>query len=363
MRSYYLRKLLEGYRTSTVQHQLTGRSAVAVPISPESSLHEVDKANAFCEATWKIATDIPDLHKALADTSLPSQERKARIIQMILQCSADEFERLLANGSASHVAGDELQIRNGVSNIFALVEQIEDSTDIYLRVLRSRFLLIKLHSVFTKQMKDLARRRGNARVLRRREKSAGLTPGPLPSGSRTTLKNAVMDRIIATIPGTESQSQRSWRARLTRHLQVAETYSSMMSNLGYGILLGLPYKEAAPCDLRSFIPDEYISRKPIHVNEYVKPVQDRRCTNLCSRYTELSSAEADYFIRWFQHLNPDLEKWNARNFFPICMDETYWEGIKKLQANVFRVTSSGTKRAGDDSMAFKSKDDGKKQRF
>jgi hypothetical protein len=363
MRSYYLRKLLEGYRTSTVQYQLTGRSAVAVPISSECSLHDVDKAEAFCEATWKIATDIPNLHTALADVSLPSQSRKARILQLILQCSADEFERLLANGPASHVARDELQIRNGVSNIFALVEQIEDSTDMYLHALRSRFLLIKLHSFFTKQMQDLARQRKHDRVLRRREKASGHTPGPLPSGSGTKLKNAVMDRIIETIPGTESQSQRSWRARLTRHLRVAERYSSMMSNLGYGILLGIPYKEAAPCDLKSFIPDEHISTKPIHTDEYVKPVQDGQCTNPCSRYIELSSAEVDYFIRWFQHLNPDLEKWNNTNFFPICMDETYWEGIKKLQANVFRATSSGTKRTGDDSIAFKGKDGVKKQRF
>ena len=272
MRSHYLRKLLESYNLSTLQRQMIGRTTVAVHHSPDDYR---DYENITTGDTSDMSTPIASVNAvisqcntAFADESLPDNERKTRLIQLILQCCTRHLE--LWNKRMEPQTPDGVSRGpDGPSTIFALMKHIDDTSGMYLQALRSRFLLVKLHLLFESEVSDLMKQRRQSRIVRRRAASAGETLEPLPPGNGKKLRNAVMDRIIETIPGTETRSARFWRAKLTQNLQIGAQYYLLVSNLGLGLLSALPYVESTPYSLENIFPNNSISMRPISPSEYV----------------------------------------------------------------------------------------------
>lgn len=269
MRSHFLRKLLEGYQLLAIQQKIASHDINGMHLaSYDYSDDESDAAAGAGIVARTLSSDIINwCNAALADTLLPDEKRKTRLIQMILQCGIDRLHLSKMNtGTASSSALDQ---PGSPSTILALVRQIEDTSGMWLEKLRSRFLLIKLHLNFEHQVSNLVKQRSDNRILRRRAASAGECLNPLPPGNRKKSRNAVMDQVISIIPLAESGSRRLWREKLKQNLFIGAQYYLLASSLGFGLLAALPYEEVAACDYVPSIPGISRRSESISPTEYV----------------------------------------------------------------------------------------------
>jgi hypothetical protein len=178
------------------------------------------------------------LNQALSYTdsrwSTVTLERKARIAQMIMQCSSSNFPDL-AHGVTTFTPAAQAITRT----ISIVMDEISQSKDAFrLPAFCQRRLFIELAVLFQRQ---LDRERVISNEDRKRRKRARCIDDSTESLQRgRSIPNKVLDIIIAEIPGKDKVSQKQLRARLRERIDIGHTLSTMVLQLGLGVLFALP---------------------------------------------------------------------------------------------------------------------------
>jgi hypothetical protein len=189
------------------------------------------------------------LAEALTQPNPVSNQRRRRLVQMIAQCSTEDFESL----SQSEKLDNRVWKGNGdctpKRDILTLVDEIEQNVDFCFPALRQRLLLIELYLSYEEKVGLQQEERERTRKRRKRESAAGHKLGP-KSDPPKSIKNLVLDSIITSTDVLSPQRQRTLRSRVTSYIDFGATLHFLATKLGPGVLPALPSAAVQPCDLK-----------------------------------------------------------------------------------------------------------------
>jgi hypothetical protein len=190
------------------------------------------------------------LNDALTQQSSISKEKRGRLVQMIIQCSMEEFESLsksdMSTDHGPRVDGDGMPPRDMIS----VYNDIAQNSDSCIPAFRQRILYIELYLAYKRQVVPLKEERERTRKRRKRQLAAGEKVDPLPNRGQMT-KTVVLDKIISSSNVQYSASQKQLRTRLETYIAFGDTLKSLADNLGLGITLALPSATVQRCDLKA----------------------------------------------------------------------------------------------------------------
>jgi hypothetical protein len=203
--------------TSATVAEISGRF---VPDSTDLSGQETDAIElALAEPTHSI-----------------TQERKWRLLQMVMQCSMKSYDD---RNTSPALQTSTVNRSAPASEIHDLVTELDRSMEQYFfPSLHYRLRLIELHVWFETQVRLEHERKLKEMAIRRREFAAGEKPAPLnQSGIRA--KNIVLDMII-NAGNSKLPSYGNLRKKINTFMKLGSVLHLLVCNLGLGILLALP---------------------------------------------------------------------------------------------------------------------------
>jgi hypothetical protein len=263
LRSYYLRKLLGAIVFSYQHRELTNDSSGDLVLFNSSHLPDNSCLDAAISSTATTCSETllldlasfsnkqlsPHLKDALLDEGCQlTLEEKARILQMIMQCSTDVLKpigRLLQPADKSQDAAVEGR-QDFCSTMLILVEKIDRvKEEFYLPMIQQRMLDIQLAKTFTCEIRLEEERMKQERQIRKRMHAQGMKLIRNKDSGKTA-KGRVLDRLIHALA---EKSPRMSRSRLTVYIRLGSSLDYLSSKLGIGLLLTLPADTTDVCDL------------------------------------------------------------------------------------------------------------------
>lgn len=265
LRSRYLRILLRAVMSSDYHRELVGNaiSNTLHYLDPESSLQEFDSDDASLpvplsdeEALHRDlelladAETIKTLKSALADTHWPLPlAKKARILQMIMQCSYDALDPIQSSLDPVDPVGimnaDE-PCGDAKPTIDQLLQKLENNKRNYqLPAIKERTLYLQIAVTFKEEVEQEKRTMRQEQTLRKRLRSQGQQPSQGPVGHGTSPKTRVLNRL-ANISEA--------RKRLTQYVQLGNNLHFLSSRLCPAILLSFPADTTLACDFQLPLP-------------------------------------------------------------------------------------------------------------
>lgn len=195
------------------------------------------------------------LREALASTETSIDlERKARLAQMIMQCSSNDFPRI-NDWKLSVAENTNLAAQNSVRTIPMVMEEISRSKEAFSApTLHQRRLLIELAVMYEIQVRKEVEHMQTARKLRRRAQANGEKVEPL-SNSGKTAQNRVLDRLIWQSASGDRISYKNQqlgskeRFRLRERINIGQNLCAIVLRLGPGALFGLPATTVYPSEI------------------------------------------------------------------------------------------------------------------
>jgi hypothetical protein len=198
---------------------------------------------------------------AMSDTQDSiAQEKKWRLLQMILQCSMNSYEARITLPSPQP---SPMIWLTPEAKIYGLVTELDRSIEQYFfPTLHRRLRLIELHVSFESQVELEHQRKSRERSIRNRESAGGKKLERLPQSGKSP-KNCVLDKIIDAGP-SQSSSQRNLRKKLLTLIHLGSVLHLMVCNLGLGVLLALP-----PCTVHQYD----LKLQSLHTVEHRRPIE------------------------------------------------------------------------------------------
>jgi hypothetical protein len=198
-------------------------------------------------------TDVQIVQRALEDSDCTlTKDRRWRILQMIMQCSIENFENLVAapqdtlSPAPLTISADQI---NSFNAILLLVNELQESSkEFLLPCLHYRMRLIELHVFFESRIHHEKIQISRTRAIRKRQQAAGEKLDALPKFGMMP-RNRVLDAIIA-LDKNEPLLQKRLRRRLTTYVNSGSILYLLALQLGLGLLLALPSSSVYHCDLK-----------------------------------------------------------------------------------------------------------------
>jgi hypothetical protein len=190
-------------------------------------------------------TDAIELALAESTDSI-AQEKKWRLLQMVMQCSIKSYDDRI---NSPALQASAVNRPTSATEIHDLVMELDRTVEQYFfPSLHYRLRLIELHVWFETQVRLEHERRLRVRRIRRREFASGDKPAPLiRSGMQP--RSIVLDMVVNA--GTiQSSSQRNLRKKMSTFMKLGSVLHLLVCNLGLGILLALPACTIYQCDLK-----------------------------------------------------------------------------------------------------------------
>lgn len=257
LRSRYLRILLRAVVSSDYHRELVGNAIgnTLQYLEPESSLQEFDVDNASLPV---LSSDEQALHRdlelpanaktlklALADTHWPlSLAKKARILQMIMQCSYHALDPIQSRLGPADPAGTmdaSEPCWDAKPTIDQLLQKLEDNKrNFQLPAIKERMLYLQIAVTFKEEVEQERRTMDQDRTLRMRMRSQGQQL-PQKLGQGISSQTRVLNRLAKT---SEAQE------RLTQYIQLGNNLHFLSSRLGPAILLSFPAYTTLACNFQ-----------------------------------------------------------------------------------------------------------------
>jgi hypothetical protein len=277
LRSRYLRKLLDAFVYSSHPKELTGDSPMdLVPstsrVVPEPFLDETENRTMSDKEALlhdlNLSVDEPYslcLKDALTDKDCSlTLERKARALQMIMQCSTSTIERLFGpkhDKKVDQVRPQTFDDNPNTHPILVLVEEIDrGGDDLFIPEILQRIRYIQLAERFQCEVELETKNMAQERLLRNRCSAAGQPMAPHKDSGKTA-KSRVLDRLTRAEEATP-KTRRMLRARLNTYIATGTNLRSLCWKLGPSVLYTLPAGTAYECELHLTFP-EGSSRFPV----------------------------------------------------------------------------------------------------
>jgi hypothetical protein len=184
---------------------------------------------------------------ALADTTDSiAQEKKWRLLEMVMQCSMKGYDDRTAVPALQTSAVNRTKSATEIQDL--IIELDRSIEQYFFPSLHYRLRLIELHVWFETQVRLEQKRKSKERAIRKREFAAGEKPAPLKQ-SGISVRNLVLDMIINA--GTvQLPSQRNLRKKMNTFMKLGSVLHLLVCNVGLGILLALPSCTVYQCDLK-----------------------------------------------------------------------------------------------------------------
>lgn len=178
-----------------------------------------------------------------------SIDKKARILQMIMQCSLDNLVTLTESSEdrVSVSLYDGSRETTFATSAMHLLSRIQHSgADFCLPTLRQRLLCMELAILYHKEVMKVSAMMAQGRVRRKRAYAQGEKLDSLPDSGKSA-KTRVLDSILQGLDPKEP-STRKVRDRLYTYVRIGSNLDYLAHALGFGILLILPVSTTQPCD-------------------------------------------------------------------------------------------------------------------
>lgn len=272
------------------------------------------------------------IKRALADTSLP-EERRWRIVQMIMQCSTPNFDQLaLAHKALPSSFENGL---NPAKTVLLMMEKLKrTSSEFFLPALQYRMRLMELHVAFENQVLHERTQMDHNRILRRRAAPYEKLE-PLPNFKKSA-KTRALDTIIAA-EGNHNTSQMRLRKQMETYTSCGANLKLLVLKIGLRILLALPPCTVHQCNFKLRPLSASRDEKNIEPAEYARPrlyvASKARLTSLS--YHVMSEAESNFFLRWLPLLkDKELHGWDQMWTDALLPPSRFWQTHDLVNQNV-----------------------------
>jgi hypothetical protein len=210
---------------------------------------------------------VKTIKQALADNSL-AEERRWRIVQMIMQCSIPDFEQL---AFAHKVLPPPFKHESTpAKNILLLMEKLQrTSSEYFLPALQHRMRLMELHVAFENQVRHEETQMRHNLAVRKRLSAAGEKLERLPN-SGMSAKNRALDAIIAVEGDDNKTAQKRLRKQMETYTSYGANLKFLVLKLGLGLLLALPSCTVHQCDFKLRPSFSSQDEKHIEPSEYAR---------------------------------------------------------------------------------------------
>jgi hypothetical protein len=252
LRAHYLWRLLEHYRNSIhlseilPQHQSLQISAALRSTQPRSMNELQAPDHDICEQCLDMSEisegEVRLLKRAVLDNGCTTTfERRARLAQMIMQCSSSQFDACM-----NHEIGSAEGSLSTPRSITMVMEEITRSSEAFcIPTLYQRLLYMELDVMFRIQEQQEIKKMQEVRKQRKRMQAGGTILDSLPESGKSSY-NRVLDRIIAQMAAQDESSVRTQRTRLRTWINIGQSLNAIVFTLGPGVLFALPATTVYP---------------------------------------------------------------------------------------------------------------------
>jgi hypothetical protein len=187
------------------------------------------------------------IKKALADQdSKLTLEEKARILQMIVQCSSS-FNSL---PKGPNVQSSSPGVQSFRDTMLRLMNDIDRVTgEFYVPACQQRLLYMQLARMYAPELKREQDQMERKRKERKRSRAQGVPLDPMKDSGKTA-KGRVLDKII-----NQSTEQNTTRRRLIGYIRIGARLDYLSSKVGPWLILTFPSYTVNPCDFELPFPD------------------------------------------------------------------------------------------------------------
>jgi hypothetical protein len=190
--------------------------------------------------------DVKTIHRALADNAL-TEERRWRILQMIMQCSIPDLEHV-ATAQKALTSLSETDTTSA-THILLLLEKLKKTpSSFFLPALQHRMRLMDFHVVLERQVQHEKDQMKYNSDIRKRLSAGGQKLEPLPSAG-LSVKTRALNAIIAA-GGDNTVPQKRLRQQMDTYATCGSNLKFLVLKLGLGLLLALPSCTVYQCDVK-----------------------------------------------------------------------------------------------------------------
>jgi hypothetical protein len=274
LRPYYLRKLIVSFNISA-QFGCTDTPSMWLADNRSSTTREdistdLTRLPSFNTSEIRAQTGVDSPTASLVATAMNdvqsnlTEDRKWRILQLIMQCSTENYKCALdVDNSVDLYSAASQDDSNGHNDILTLVSQLDQAPiDYFIPSFHYRIRLLHIHFSFQKCIiKHQSKIAEDRRIRKRARKGEQLEPLP---DHGTSAKTRALKEIFQQ-PSLTPAQQKQLSRRIDTYTGLGHNLAYLVVQLGTGLLLALPTSTVYECHLNM----SFKGSRPIEPNEYV----------------------------------------------------------------------------------------------
>lgn len=299
LRTRYLRMLLGACIATAQREFLVNRVPVSLELSDSFPIEALATPNSLmstgsasdmeqipCNTTARLlkdlkassrsATNLDNLKEALVAMNNLALDKRARTLQMIMQCSADASINCIQDSKEhSFEDGGKSSFNGFAPSMLKLLNKIDEILlQSHILTFKTRIMLIELARTFMRETNRIRQEMEKERKIRNRARRYGEDLTPLPEKGQTAETRALKQIVEyqARTLAAHGNLNRSVRERLKTFVQHGKALEFLCTKVGYYILAVLPGSTVYSCDIKLQFPSARVYSKLL--GRHIEPSEE-----------------------------------------------------------------------------------------